>query len=333
MKKLLKISRSNFHNVGNFSWINYFIEILNLKYEVVIDSENPDIVIYSNLFYIENEIDYFTKKKIRGIGDYSSNVKKIFISGEANPGYHSHLTRGENNYVLGYEHIEHDRYLRFPTYVLDAYVLHNEGGLFENKFGWLTQKRDARQIFYTKKYFCSIVQNSFNEDRKKLCDIIEKKYWIKASGAFKNTVSPEETLNTSQYHNYSNPNYIGKIDGLVYRDKIKFFEDCFFNIAFQYTDTDHLTQEKIIHAFAANTIPIFWGNRFIENEGFNPDSFVNCHKFQSLEDVFSYLDELINDKTKMVKMLGEPFFIDNKLPIYFDEEYLLNFLEKIIEEK
>ena len=36
------------------------INILNKKYNVVIDSINPDIVIYTNQFYRENELDYET---------------------------------------------------------------------------------------------------------------------------------------------------------------------------------------------------------------------------------------------------------------------------------
>ena len=134
-----------------------------------------------------------------------------------------------------------------------------------------------------------------------------------------------------KYHNYSNKEYMGKIDGLTYRDKVNFFKDCFFNISFQYTNTDYLTQEKIIHAFAANTIPIFWGNKFIEQEGFNPDSFINLHSFDSFENAFAYIDSLYQDKDKMINVLSAPIFKNNILPDYFNNNYLLSFLEKIIE--
>lgn len=331
MKKTIKISRSGFHNVGNFSWINYFVEILSYRYNVVIDSDSPDIVVYSNLNYISDTIDYYTNKIIRGIDSYSNDVKKIFISGEANPDYYAHINHNSNYYALGYEHIDHPRYLRFPTYILDAYVLHNEGGLFRDNFSWITDTKSGEDIYNSKKHFCSIVQNSFNADRQKMCDLIESKYWIKACGNFKNTVSDDEQLNMMKYHNYSNKEYMGKIDGLTYRDKVNFFKDCFFNISFQYTNTDYLTQEKIIHAFAANTIPIFWGNKFIEQEGFNPDSFINLHSFDSFENAFAYIDSLYQDKDKMINVLSAPIFKNNILPDYFNNNYLLSFLEKIIE--
>lgn len=331
MKKIVKISRANFPGVGNFSWMNFFVNILKIKYEVVIDTINPDLVIYTNQFYRENELDYYTNETIRGIDQYNDDIKKIFISGEARPDFNSHLSKGENYYVLGYEHQSHDRYLRFPTYVLDAFVLHNEGGMFDNPYNWLITQRNFEKISSTKKYFCSLVQASNNPDRGRMFDIIEKKYYIKSSGPWRQTIKDEDSLNPHKYHNYSNPEYMGKIDGLTYRDKINFFSDTTFNLSFQFTNTDFLTQEKIIHSYAANCIPIFYGNRFIENEGFNPNSFINCHKFENFEEAFAFIDDIYNNKNKLKKYFEEPIFIDNKLPIYFDEEYILNFFEKIIE--
>ncbi len=84
---------------------------------------------------------------------------------------------------------------------------------------------------------------------------------------------------------------MGRIDGLTYRDKINFFSDTVFNIAYQFTKTDNLTQEKIIHAYAADTIPLFYGNQYIEEEGFNPKSFINCHKFESFESLVEFFKE------------------------------------------
>jgi len=126
------------------------------------------------------------------------------------------------------------------------------------------------------------------------------------------------------------PDYMGKIDGLTYRDKINFFSDSVFNIAYQYTNTDYLTQEKIIHAYASNSIPIFYGNKFIEEEGFNPKSFINAHDFESIDELVNYLDEVYNDNNKLKSYFEEPIFKENKLPIYFNEDYILEFLDKII---
>ena len=161
-------------------------------------------------------------------------------------------------------------------------------------------------------------------------DLIQEKHFIKSSGPWRRTVPDEETLNPYQYHNYSNKEYMGRIDGLTYRDKINFFSDTVFNIDYQFTNTDNLTQEKIIHAYAANTIPLFYGNQYIEEEGFNPKSFINCHKFESFESLVEFLDELYKDNDRLKSYFEEPIFVDNKLPIYFNEDYILDFFSKII---
>lgn len=331
-KEKLKISRANFPGVGNFSWMNFFVNILQKKYDVIIDSRNPDLVIYTNQFYRENETDYYTKDTVRGIHQYDDTIKKIFISGEARPDYMAHLQKGDNYYALGYEHQNHERYLRFPTYVLDVFVLHNEGGMFNNPYNWLLEKRVFENIYKTKKHFCSLVQASNNPDRARMFDIIEKKYFIKSSGPWRTTIKDEEYLNPHKYHNYSNPEYMGKIDGLTYRDKVNFFSDSIFNLSFQFTNTDYLTQEKIVHAYAANCIPIFYGNQFIEEEGFNPKTFINCHKFENFEHVFNYIDEIYNKAHILKEYFEEPIFVNNTLPHYFNDEYILNFFDKIIKE-
>jgi hypothetical protein len=330
MKKIIKISRANFPGVGNFSWMNFFVNILEKKYNVIIDSDNPDLVIYTNQFYRENELDYYTQKTIKNINHYNNDVKKIFISGEARPDFISHINKGENYYALGYEHHNHERYLRFPTYILDVFVLHNEGGMFDDPYSWMLKKRDSQKILDSKKHFCSLVQASNNPDRAEFFDIVEKKYFIKSSGPWRQTIKDNEGLNPHKYHNYSNPDYMGKIDGLTYRDKINFFSDCVFNLAFQYTNTDYLTQEKIVHAYAADCIPIFFGNKFIEEEGFNTNTFINCHNFDNFNHAFEFISELYENKNKLLKYFEEPIFVDNKLPEYFMEEYILNFFEKVI---
>lgn len=330
MKKTIKISRAGFPGVGNFSWMNYLTEILSKKYNVIIDSKNPDVILYSNLHYNSNQLDYYTNDLTKGVGDYDDSILKIFISGEANPDYLSHINKGENYYALGYEHIDHPRYLRFPTYVLDTFVLHNEGGMFNNSFDWLTDRSKIGVSSEDKTHFCSVVQASENSDRGRIFDLISSKYYIKSSGPWRPTIKSNEELNRHMYHNYSNPNYMGKIDGLTYRDKINFFKNCYFNLSFQYTNTPYLTQEKIIHSYASNSIPIFYGNSKILEEGFNPNSFINVHSYNSFEDCFKHMCKIYENKDMLESYLNSPIFVDNKLPIYFDENYMLNFLETIL---
>jgi len=125
--------------------------------------------------------------------------------------------------------------------------------------------------------------------------------------------------------------YIGRNDGLTYREKIQFFQKYKFNIAIHYTNTNYILQEKLYHAFFSGAIPIFYGNQYILEEGFNPDSFINLHDFSDLNDFLELVKKIDTDVNLYKKYIESPIFLDNKLPIYYDFDYTLNFLEKIVE--
>ena len=96
-------------------------------------------------------------------------------------------------------------------------------------------------------------------------------------------------------------------------------------------NTDYILQEKIYHAFFSGAIPIFFGNKHILEEGFNPESFINLHDFTDLNDFLSLVKEIDNNETLHRKYIESPIFVDNKLPDYYSFDYTLNFLEKIVE--
>jgi len=321
--KLVRLSRANFFQM--YSWINYFRFVLNKKYHVIPDGKTPDIVLWTNLHANVNDYDDFLRDNYKEIGMYK-NCKKIFISGEIFKDYYGILNESDKNYVLGVEEIDHPRYLRFPTCVLDCWTLFDESRIFDTPFNWLVEPKDPEKIITDKKYFCSIVQGSHNDDRAKIFDLLETIAPIRSSGPWRGT--PGLDLNK---YKFINNNYTGRMDGLVYRDKINFFKDCKFNIAFQYTNTVNVTQEKIVHAMAANTIPIFYGNQNVLKEGFNEESFINVHKYSSFEEAVNDVRELYNNEEKYKAKLSQPWFINNKLSKYFDCNYLLNFLEKVVE--
>jgi hypothetical protein len=125
--------------------------------------------------------------------------------------------------------------------------------------------------------------------------------------------------------------YLGRIDGLTYREKIGLFQKYKFNMSIHYTNTDYILQEKIYHAFFSGAIPIFFGNQHILEEGFNPESFINLHDFTDLNDFLSLVKEIDTNETLYKKYIESPIFVDNKLPDYYSFDNTLNFLEKIVE--
>ena len=62
MKPKIKITRTNFPNQSMLYWMSYFSNILEKKYEVVIDNENPDLVFWTNAYSSSSQIDSYTNE-------------------------------------------------------------------------------------------------------------------------------------------------------------------------------------------------------------------------------------------------------------------------------
>jgi hypothetical protein len=325
--KTIRITRQGFPNHGQHSWVNYFKFILSKKYNVIIDSVNPDIIIQTGLNYNENEIDTYTGQLPTQFDITDKNKKFIHISGEV-ADLMTPISLNDNQWGLGYNKIEHPRYLRQPSGVLDVWTLYDESRLVDSPLNWLTEKRNFDVISKRNTGFCSITQASDNEFRGKVFDKLSEYKGVSSSGPWRQNLEGEDTLNKYQW---MNPIYNGRIDGLTYREKINLFQKYKFNIAIHYTNTDYILQEKLYHAYFSGAIPIFFGNQYILEEGFNPDSFINLHDFTNLDDFLQLIKNIDNNTSLYKKYIDEPIFVDNKLPDYYKFDYTLSFLEKIIE--
>lgn len=325
--KTIRITRQGFPNHGQHSWVNYFKFILSKKYNVIVDSVNPDIIIQTGLNYNENEIDTYTGQLPTQFDITDKNKKFIHISGEV-ADLMTPISSNENQWGLGYNKIEHPRYLRQPSGVLDVWTLYDESRLVDSPLNWLTEKRNFDVISKRNTGFCSITQASDNEFRGKVFDKLSEYKEVSSSGPWRQNLQGDDTLNKYQW---MNPIYNGRIDGLTYREKINLFQKYKFNIAIHYTNTDYILQEKLYHAYFSGAIPIFFGNKYILEEGFNPDSFINLHNFTNLDDFLQLIKNIDNNTSLYKKYIDEPIFVDNKLPDYYKFDYTLSFLEKIIE--
>jgi hypothetical protein len=307
--------------------MNYFKFILSKKYNVIIDPINPDIVIHSDLNCNENALDTYTGHLPTNFNQSDKNKKFLYVSGEV-ANFRNCLDSNENQWSIGYNKFEHPRFLRQPSGVFDVWTLYDESRLVDSPLNWLTEKRNFDVISKRNNRFCSITQASHNDFREIVFNKLSEYKLVTSSGPWKQNITREEELNK---HQWMNPVYIGRNDGLTYREKIGFFQNYKFNMAIHYTNTDYILQEKIYHAFFSGAIPIFFGNQYILEEGFNPESFINLHNFTDLNDFLSLVKEIDNNETLYKRYIESPIFVDNKLPDYYDFDFTLNFLEKIVE--
>ena len=325
--KTVRITRQGFPNHGQHSWMEYFKFILSKKYNVIVDPINPDIIIHSDLHYNENEIDTYTKQLPTKYNQSDKSKKFIYVSGEV-ANFINPILANENQWAIGYNKIEHPRYLRQPSGVFDVWTLFNESRLVDSPLNWLTEKRNFDVIKHRNIGYCSITQASNNEFRGKVFDKLSEYKQVSSSGPWRQNLHGDDTLNKYQW---MRSEYIGRNDGLTYREKIGFFEKHKFNISIHYTNTDYILQEKLYHAFFSGAIPIFYGNQHILEEGFNPDSFINLHDFSDLNDFLEVIKSIDTNETLHRKYIEYPIFLDNKLPDYYSFDYTLSFLEKIVE--
>jgi len=96
--------------------------------------------------------------------------------------------------------------------------------------------------------------------------------------------------------------------GYSVRDKRLFQKDYKFSIAFENSSTPGYSTEKIVDAYVAGTVPIYWGDPEI-GEDFNVSSFVNAHDFGSLSDLVERVIELDRDEESYRRMYEAPFLV------------------------
>ncbi|MCU0770908.1 MAG: glycosyltransferase family 10 [Verrucomicrobia bacterium] len=110
--------------------------------------------------------------------------------------------------------------------------------------------------------------------------------------------------------------------------KIEFLRKYKFHIQFENRDLPGWTTEKLTDAFAAFTVPIFWGDVTVK-EQFNPAAFIDRKDFDSDEACIEHILKVDADDELYLKYLSATPFHGNKPNKEWDHERLLDFFEMI----
>ncbi len=203
------------------------------------------------------------------------------------------------DYAMGFDHLQFgDRYLRVPLYLLFQY---------EADLALALQKHmKAEQIIAEGRGFCSfVVSNDAGQPaRKEAFDLLSSYKQVASGGRYLNNI------------------------GYRVPDKQAFLEGYKFNLAFENCNYYGYTTEKIVQAFAAGCIPIYYGDPNIAAE-FNPKSFVNGNAFASWDEVLEEVRRIDTDPALYAEMLHTPILPEGKarpqleefLIRIFDQEY------------
>lgn len=112
---------------------------------------------------------------------------------------------------------------------------------------------------------------------------------------YKNVDCPGNVLNNMK-------DAIEPREGRWYQGKIDFIKNYKFTIAFENAAMPGMISEKLLQAFEAGSIPIYWGAPDV-NTLFDEKSFINCNNYKSWDEVIDRIIELDTNKEKYMNML------------------------------
>lgn len=206
------------------------------------------------------------------------------------------------DYCIGLDHALRygDRY-----FYIDAMVSDN---VQRQAYDLIAKKHMSVTADLAKRKFCAITAGNFWQAARQRRDMLN------LLSSYKQVDSGGKSLNN--------------VGGPV-KDKLQFESEYKFVIAFDNVENGFV-QDKIGMAFAAGTIPIYWGNPSV-TDIYNEKAFINCHNYNSFEDVLERVRELDEDDEKYLAMLREPAVLHEKSLEQWDEE-LGDFLSSIIEQ-
>ncbi len=179
------------------------------------------------------------------------------------------------DYALGINELYFgDRYEWFPFYIQDGYKKAYE---LANRIKRCTHNKSG--------FCCYVVSNALgNPMRKKLIDALNNYKEVASGGRYRNNV------------------------GGPVKDKLKFQKNYKFNLCMENSSTPGYVTEKLIEGFASGGIPIYWGDPNI-GQIFNEKSFINCMRYNSVDDIVKDIIKLDQNDELYQKMISEPIFI------------------------
>lgn len=171
-------------------------------------------------------------------------------------------------------------------------------------------------FFVSHPYFWELKNNRYSEDLLKLRTTPKSRFCNFVYSNAKPLQRRLFYLKLRNYHNIDAPglvlNNMPHLGGGIY-DKLNFLKHYKFTIAFENESAKDYTTEKLYHALAVGSIPIYWGNPDVD-AWFNPESFINCADFDDFNDVAEKVMEIDRDKDRYLKYLkANPILPNSKL--------------------
>ena len=286
----LRVRFENFW--GGFPIYDNIITVaLNMKYNVEVVNDNPDIIVHQGPTQSKHDtaitIAWFIESMNR-IGEPNYN--------NCDYSFNSCNFDDDRNYRIPFWSTQinwngttaHDLN-RGPTYYISLDDL------------------DNRYISDRDRLCCSVASGTLGK-RAEFYPYISSRMDVSHGGDFlRNTIEMVEKPCNSDY-----------------LEKIEFISKFKSNLCFENDDRQGYVCEKILHSFYAGCLPIYWGPKNV-GEDFNKEAFIDISDFASDEEAVDYIYEVLSDGSKLLSYLEQPVFTDGQVPYHATPESLLDF--------
>ena len=274
-------------------------EHLSLFFQSVLSKRYDIEIDNNNPDYLIFGDEVFGRDNLR----FSKNdCVKIFYTGENR--------RPENydcHYAISFDHNFNSWHYRLPLFVIYMWALgeiHKTNYQYYHLFGNNVAKEKTGFASY-------VVSNPGCVERNTFFDKLNAIKPIDSGGRHKNNIG------------YLLEGEQGKID---------FLADRKFNICFEPYSHPGYTTEKILHAFYAKTIPIYWGSPTVSVD-FNPKAFINTMNFPSQEHAIEYVMKVDSDDNLYQEIINEKPMIHNIPKDYIMLDNFLNWFDAVVYNK
>ena len=213
------------------------------------------------------------------------------------------------DYAIGFEWMDYgDRYLRLPNYYLTPYY-RGQFAKFEARYKDFIPPETLKDLATNRKFCSFVVSNGDgNPIRRQLFESLSQYKQVDSGGRWMNNVG-------------------GPVD-----DKIAFESGHKFSIACENSSHPGYTTEKIVEAFAAHNIPIYWGDPEVCRV-FNPRAFINVMDYPSVDAVVQRVKELDEDDEAYIAMLREPALLNpEEYSLKIQMDRMTSFMQHIVEQ-
>ena len=270
-------------------------------------NNNPKCNVYNllkdeyNILYTENPDFVFYSVFGQQHNKYRGCVKVFFTGENTAPNFN------KCDYAISFSPIEfRDRHFRYG------------GGFSEAIYKAVkARKNESLDRNLTKRKFCNFVY----KNNKNLDGVNARNAFFKLLSKYKHIDSPGKVFNNMK--NAIEPRY-----GNWRQGKIDFIKNYKFTIAFENTNTEGYTSEKLPDAFIAHSIPIYYGNSVVGMD-YNKKAFIHVNDYNTFEDVVKKVIELDNDDDAYMAMLNEPPLVNaTRDPEKELKKFLINIIEK-----